>query len=344
MKEIPFTIIIPAYNAESYLERSVESVTGQNYDNYKIIIIDDGSSDNTAAVAAKLADNNSKIKVLRQRNSGQLISRSNGVNYAVGHNDEENFYFLFLDADDAFKQGAFSEISKLISENNCDILVFDADRTDSVTGAVSRTMGGNAEGIVNSRSELFKILLFDYRYNSLCRKAVSSHLVTNDKYDEFISLRHAEDLIQSLGFFSKADTALFVKKSFYTYYHNPSSVTNRVSVENYPVESTARAYSWDFIKSQNIWTKQELDEYAAFLLKLLENKIIVVSNLKGTIQQKTALFDKMKRDSFYAELLTMDLKHSVIIKLFIKESYSLMTRVAKLKYFTNRLMPKNREH
>lgn len=228
MNEIPFVIIIPAYNAECFLEKSVDSVISQDYENYRIVIIDDGSSDKTGEIAEELAGKNSRINVIRQENSGQIVSRSNGVQYAKKHFFDNDIYFLFLDADDAFKPGALSEINKAISKSGCDILIFDVDRADRSTGKITGSLGGETEGLITSKSDLYKIILFNYRYNSLCRKAVSARLVSDESYERFSDVRHAEDLIQSLGFFRKADTVLFIKNSLYFYYNNSDSVTNKI--------------------------------------------------------------------------------------------------------------------
>lgn len=337
MKEIPFVVILPAYNAEAFLEKSVGSVTGQGYENYRIVIIDDGSSDNTGKIAEQLSGSNEKIKVISQSNRGQIVSRSNGVQYAKKNFFDDNMYFLFLDADDAFKPGALNEINRIITQNGCDILIFDADRTDIKTGKVTGSLGGDAQGLITSKSEMYKIILFNYRYNSLCRKAISAKLVTDENYERFSNLRHAEDLIQSLGFFSNANSVFFVKESFYYYYTNPNSVTNKVSIENYPIESTARAYSWEFIKKQNVWSKQELDRYAEFLLELIEKKISSIALYNVNLEQKAVLFEKMKNDPFYSDLLSMDLPHDKVIDLFIKEKYSSMINTVKMKRIVKKL-------
>lgn len=337
MNDTPFIIILPAYNAEQFLERSVGSVTEQGYPDYRVVIINDGSSDDTGALADRLAKPNDRVCVIHQQNSGQIVSRTNGVRYAMRHFKTDGAYFLFLDADDAFKPGAFRRINQLLNETPCDILIFDAERTDSSSGKTTGLLGGEAEGLFTSKSEIYKTVLYDYRYNSLCRKAVSAKAVEDINYDRFSRLRHAEDLIQSLGYFKNAAAVSFVKDSLYLYYANPKSVTNQVNIENYPIESTARAYSWEFIKQENVWTKDALDAYAVFLLDLMEKKLTSISLLSGTTREKAVLFDRMKSDPFYSELLSRDLPHSRMITLLVQGKYSPLIKTAKLKRITNKL-------
>ncbi|BAQ61472.1 glycosyltransferase [Geminocystis sp. NIES-3708] len=87
----PFiSVIIPAFNAEKYLKDAIESVIKQNYQPLEIILIDDGSTDNTAKIAKSFQD----IQYIYQENSGPVIARNNGIKIAKGE------YIAFLDADD----------------------------------------------------------------------------------------------------------------------------------------------------------------------------------------------------------------------------------------------------
>ncbi len=79
MKPISFTVVVPAYNAAAFLERAVRSVTEQRYPQCRVVIVNDGSSDATGDIAAALAAENPRVYAIEQENSGQLLSRTNGV-------------------------------------------------------------------------------------------------------------------------------------------------------------------------------------------------------------------------------------------------------------------------
>ena len=331
MNIISYVIILPAYNAEDFLERSVRSVTDQSYQDYHLIIVNDGSTDKTREVAEKLAQENNRIHVLHQKNSGQIVSRSNGIRYAKEHELDKNAYYLFLDADDAFTSHAFEKINRILNESSIDMLIYGIDLLDGNSGKKLKTIGSNLDKMVTSQSELFKIGLYQYRYNSLCCKAISSNIVDYIDYSRFSNLRHAEDLIQSLDYYHAAGSVLFVKDSFYLYYTNPDSVTHKITLNNYPIDSDVRAYTWEYMQDQKIWNQKEMNDYAAFLLHLLEKKIISASLLKGSVREKSALFERIKKDPFYAELLAMDLPHGKIILLFESGKYAAVVRTAKLR-------------
>lgn len=86
------SIIIPAYNAAPFIEETIKSIYGQTYPHWEIIVIDDGSTDNTNSICEQL--NNSRVKVTRQKNAGVAVARNNGLLSANGE------YVVFFDADD----------------------------------------------------------------------------------------------------------------------------------------------------------------------------------------------------------------------------------------------------
>lgn len=114
-----FSIIIPCYNTALYLAQCLESVMGQTFQNWEIIIVNDGSSDNTGNLARHYAEQDCRIKVFSQKNQGLSAARNNGVEKAIGD------YILFLDSDDWYKdKSCLEHMSEKIEEIKPDILVF----------------------------------------------------------------------------------------------------------------------------------------------------------------------------------------------------------------------------
>jgi len=91
-KPEPISIIIPAYNASAFIEETIRSIFGQTYSSWEMIIVDDGSTDNTASICEAL--NNPKVKLIRQKNCGVAVARNNGLLHAKGE------FVIFFDADD----------------------------------------------------------------------------------------------------------------------------------------------------------------------------------------------------------------------------------------------------
>ena len=98
-----FSVIIPAYNCEKYIADAVKSVCRQPVKDMEIIIVDDGSTDSTGEICARLAGESRQITVIHQENRGASAARNAGIRKASGE------YILFLDADDAYVDHAVDE-------------------------------------------------------------------------------------------------------------------------------------------------------------------------------------------------------------------------------------------
>lgn len=115
-----FSIIIPVYNSSGTLERCLESVLKQDFQDFEIICVDDGSSDSSWEVLGNYVSRDSRIRRVTQTNSGPAIARNRGLREATGE------YVLFLDSDDYYYvENAFSTIKATIAANDgCDIVYF----------------------------------------------------------------------------------------------------------------------------------------------------------------------------------------------------------------------------
>ena len=91
---LQLSIIVPVYNVEKYLPHTLESICGQTYTNLQILLIDDGSTDDSLAVCHKWARQDNRIQVYEQENQGVARTRNKGIQLATGK------YVMFLDADD----------------------------------------------------------------------------------------------------------------------------------------------------------------------------------------------------------------------------------------------------
>lgn len=112
------SIIIPAYNAEKYIEETIKSLLNQTYSSIEIIIIDDGSKDNTKKIIYDYQKKNPQIiKCYSQKNSGQSATRNRALQYITGK------YIAFIDADDVLKKDCLERLHKSITKNNSDIAI-----------------------------------------------------------------------------------------------------------------------------------------------------------------------------------------------------------------------------
>ena len=119
MTEKPFfSIIIPVYNVETYLQQCLDSVINQSFKDFEVIIINDGSTDGSLAICEGYASKYVQIKIINQENKGASYSRNFGITKATGQ------YIWFIDSDDYIADSALEVISNNLKENAVDLLGF----------------------------------------------------------------------------------------------------------------------------------------------------------------------------------------------------------------------------
>lgn len=119
-KNIFFSIVVPVYNVEKYLKQCVDSILNQTFTDFELILVDDGSSDDSPNICDEYKKKDDRIKVIHQKNSGQVVARKTGLVLAKGD------YVQFVDSDDWLELNALEVVAKNIKENNADIVTFDA--------------------------------------------------------------------------------------------------------------------------------------------------------------------------------------------------------------------------
>ena len=111
------SIIVPIYNAERYINRCVKSIAGQSYQNLEIILVDDGSKDNSLQLCNEWASRDKRIHVVTQANRGVSAARNAGLAHATGQ------YIMFLDSDDYMKSNMCAVMLSKLEEKDADLVI-----------------------------------------------------------------------------------------------------------------------------------------------------------------------------------------------------------------------------
>ena len=111
------SVIIPVYNVEKYISEAIESVLNQSLIDIEVILIDDGSTDNSLLICEQFLQKESRIKLLKQKNSGVSNARNNGLNLAIGK------YVFFMDSDDKIDSGFLKTSYEIGESQDLDIVV-----------------------------------------------------------------------------------------------------------------------------------------------------------------------------------------------------------------------------
>lgn len=109
------SVIVPIYNVEKYIDKCLKSIVNQTYKNLEILLINDGSTDNSGSICDKWTEFDSRIKVLHCENKGVSTARNRGINIATGK------FIAFCDPDDTLDNNFYEQLYKNIIKNNADV-------------------------------------------------------------------------------------------------------------------------------------------------------------------------------------------------------------------------------
>ena len=206
------SIIAPVYNVEKYIDRCVSSIVGQTYGNWELILVDDGSPDNSGLLCDKLAQSDQRIRVIHKKNGGVSSARNEGLNQAHGE------WVMFVDSDDWMTPDCVEKSLQYIVRNKLDVLQFNFFITDD-NGVIAK------EGYSNPNS----FSLEDYVREKLVGvnvwQGIYRRSVIEDNHVRFnTEMKYAEDGVFVCEVLSHSKRIMHVEDALYFYYYNNESV------------------------------------------------------------------------------------------------------------------------
>lgn len=213
------SIIIPVYNVEAYIEDCINSITAQLDSRIEVIIVNDGTPDNSMQIIADCLENLPKnlqecFIILNQKNQGQSVARNNALNICTGE------YVAFLDSDDFVSHNYFSNIFNIINLYNPDIIQFKACR---VKGDAKKTIdfnvGVSREGYYNLDYNLLSDI-FNQSSWFLCLNVYKAEKFNNNFFPEGVYFEDANTIPE---IFLNSKNIYFLNNALYFYRINDSS-------------------------------------------------------------------------------------------------------------------------
>ncbi len=227
---IKFSIVIPAFHAAAFLERSIGSIQAQSYSQWEAVVVDDGSTDDTWERLQQFAASDDRVHIQKQENMGQFYARQAGIRAATGE------YVLFLDSDDALEPACLSTIAAVLEEKNWDMILYTGRKVvDEIT--TEQVIGDlGAEQRALEPQFLKECLLASNRLNSLWLKAVRRELFMGDDmdYSAFRGVHCGEDKVQLLWALTNAKSVCYIPDPLYRYYYRSESVMHRMQLDKIP--------------------------------------------------------------------------------------------------------------
>ena len=216
------SVIVPVYNAERYLDKLVQSVLSQTYEDYELILVDDSSKDNSYLLMKKYQEMDSRIKAYTKENTGPGLTRKFGFEKSSGD------LFFFVDSDDwVTTSDVFKEINDLFEKNEkIDVLFF--DREDII---------GDTKDIICGFQEVSEGVHNIDEINEVIRPGLGAKIFRRNilKTEMFFESNIFEDLYTTYEYLKQCNYFYYVHKCYYSIYHdiNSDSLSSNESAESF---------------------------------------------------------------------------------------------------------------
>ena len=236
-----FSVLIPVYNVEQYLEKCINSIVDQNYSDYEIIIVDDGSTDNSGRICDSFKDKYPEIiTVIHKQNQGLISARRVAIQKAKGD------YCIFVDSDDYVASNLFDALSFYLSRNAVDIVIYLYTYfSNNTIGETKRSFATNNNIWCDERKkELYTLLATTSIIDAMFIKAIKRELLQNDPtdYSIYYHKNMSEDTLQSIYPLSAAENVGYLDESLYYYRYNPKSISRNYSVDTIENKNSNHVY------------------------------------------------------------------------------------------------------
>lgn len=215
------SVVIPVYNNEEYINRCVESLLNQDTNDFEIIIVDDGSTDESLNICRRFQSD--RIKVFSKPNRGPASAR----NYGIDHCSPESDFVMFVDSDDTVKKAYVSQMLEHASNNHLVVCgmedIYDTKQLNDII---------ESSGVANIYEDFWNNLDFLSRLrtgiiNSSCNKCYSLQLIRNNNIR--FEKKYPEDTRFNLAYLEFCNSIYSIEDKLYNYIHRSGSVTSEPS-------------------------------------------------------------------------------------------------------------------
>ena len=331
------SIIVPVYNVDRYLENCINSIINQSFYNFELILIDDGSEDDSGKICDNYAKKDKRIKVIHKKNEGVSRARNIGIDLSKGK------YIMFCDSDDFVKRDWCKGLYDL-QKNNLNSICLCGFTTINFRGNkceyIDKVLDKNKK-INHINIKDFFLLYEKHLVNSPCNKIYESQIIkkNNIKFNENITL--GEDLLFNLKYFEfvKGDIVVLNECKYNYILRDNESLDNKYYKDLFGIYTMLYKSIYDhmiiFKSDISIYIEKFYNSYFYMLNRVLKNTFHSKSNM-NFIQKIKYNSEVMKSEEFkkclrYSNLDKMSL---VYRKLYLRGNYILIyiyENLSKLK-------------
>ena len=325
------SVLVPVYKVEAYLQRCIDSVLAQDFTDWEMILVDDGSPDRCPEICDEAAKKDARIRVVHKENGGLLSARKAGVQIARGE------YFVFWDSDDTVPENALSILYNHIKQGYDVVRASGLRRTNEgkTSPLEPYPFIGEINGVDEYLRRQFTGEIAPYLWNGIYRATLFDDAVYNTSIENHISV--GEDWVTNLIVGLRVKKALVTNDIVYHYYYNPTSYMG------------ASVYALSYQKRVDSVLKEMGVMNHAAIIPLVKHKhccdlihSFFVPELGYDVSEYNELLELLKDKE-----LRRDLKAQVPLKYYAfidyETLYSWYTQVYRILYKYVKLHGKNRK-
>lgn len=302
------SIVIPLYNSEKYIEKCIRSIISQKYKNIEIIIVNDGSTDNSYKIAKKLESADNRIKLINKKNKGVSSARNIGIKKASGD------YIIFVDSDDYLNFDAIEQIYNELEKKYFDLIIFEISIIKNNTMKKMKCkLANNDYKVQQLLNKLLKNPKYIERINSVCSKVYKLDIIKkqNIKFNENIQI--GEDLLFNIKYLKFVNKIKWNNKAIYNYYvENKKSATKKYIDNKYEqlieINNKFKIYLKDFknIKLLKLQQYIKIKNIYSCIINLYHK------NCNYTYNEKIKFIKKIKKENKENIIYGMGIKYYIL--------------------------------
>lgn len=310
------SVIMPVYNSERFLNKAIDSVLQQDFDDFELILVDDGATDGSGKICDEYKEQYDNVVVIHKENGGICDARNAALDRASGD------YISFIDNDDIFLPGLLADNYKLAIDHNADVVRFERRKViirvdgkeyiekrkglDYIQGMNEGCGVLDKQQLIHQYTNIRRSGALNGIWNGLYRRSIIEE--NNIRFDTAIRFGH-EDLLFNLQVFSKAKRYVFHNKEYYKYFYRYESSTSAKFNIN-KVESI-----WKVACLENEILKMYGKEHSERLNNLAGHIFLIAEHLNRGNCKLTSKEKKAYLSSYVAYFKSQDIKIKHSLKL-----------------------------
>lgn len=310
-----FSVLIPVYNTAPYLRECMQSVLNQTFRDYEIVLLDDGSTDDSGAICDEYREQYpSFVRVIHKQNEGLMMTRRRGFQEAKGE------YFICLDSDDyLYDPSALDRIRDIIIREKCDLVLFDYIRGESAKKDDHRAslFDYETEYVFDDKERVYERLLTSNQMNNIWLKCPHRSIVDIDvDYTVWKNeICRAEDLFQSYPMLNNAKRIGYIAEPLYYYRWAPNSISNKCKKEYYGALRRIYLREDDYLDK---WSVNKEVKEKAFTRRITGICTVIIRSYfsdkkNGRLDDWKEFLTALSNDCFFTESISQSKSGNVIL-------------------------------